>query len=132
MLNLDLEAEGSSKLTSAIAGALKQLQRLDITTNIGGDIQSPSLSFESDLDNQLGDLLTQSAMGEADEKLAEIKADLTAKVSDQLSGQQGLLENLTQWDNESGDKSEQLEELLKAKIEDSLKDKLKGRIFGDS
>uniref|UniRef100_UPI002584103D TIGR03545 family protein n=1 Tax=Idiomarina sp. TaxID=1874361 RepID=UPI002584103D len=132
MLNLDLEAEGSSKLTSAIAGALKQLQRLDITTNIGGDIQSPSLSFESDLDNQLGDLLTQSAMGEADEKLAEIKADLTAKVSDQLGGQQGLLENLTQWDNESGDKSEQLEELLKAKIEDSLKDKLKGRIFGDS
>jgi uncharacterized protein (TIGR03545 family) len=132
MLNLDLEAEGSSKLTSAIAGALKQLQRLDITTNIGGDIQSPSLNFESDLDNQLGDLLTQSAMGEADEKLAEIKADLTAKVSDQLGGQQGLLENLTQWDNESGDKSEQLEALLKAKIEDSLKDKLKGRLFGDS
>ncbi|WP_404397338.1 TIGR03545 family protein [Idiomarina loihiensis] len=132
MLNLDLEAEGSSKLTSAVAGALKQLQRLDITTNIGGDIQRPSLSFESDLDDQLGDALAQSAMGEADEKLAEIKADLTKKVSEQLGGQQGLLENLTQWDNESGERSKQLEELLKAKVGDSLKDKLKGRLFGGS
>ncbi|HAS21733.1 MAG TPA: TIGR03545 family protein, partial [Idiomarina loihiensis] len=132
MLNLDLEAEGSSKLTSAVAGALKQLQRLDITTNIGGDIQRPSLSFESDLDDQLGDALAQSAMGEADEKLAEIKADLTAKVSEQLGGQQGLLENLTQWDNESGEQSKQLEELLKAKVGDSLKDKLKGRLLGGS
>ena len=130
MLNLDLEAEGSSKLTSAVAGALKQLQRLDITTNIGGDIQRPSLSFESDLDDQLGDALAQSAMGEADEKLAEIKADLTAKVSEQLGGQQGLLENLTQWDNESGEQSKQLEELLKAKVGDSLKDKLKSRLGG--
>jgi len=132
MLKLDLEAEGSSKLTSAVAGALTQLQRLDITTNIGGDIQRPSLSFESDLDDQLGDALAQSAMGEADEKLAEIKADLTAKVSEQLGGQQGLLENLTQWDNESGERSKQLEELLKAKVGDSLKDKLKGRLFGGS
>lgn len=130
MLNLDLEAEGSSKLTSAVAGALKQLQRLDITTNIGGDIQRPSLSFESDLDDQLGDALAQSAMGEADEKLAEIKADLTAKVSEQLGGQQGLLENLTQWDNESGEQSKELEELLKAKVGDSLKDKLKSRLGG--
>ena len=130
MLNLDLEAEGSSKLTSAVAGALKQLQRLDITTNIGGDIQRPSLSFESDLDDQLGDALAQSAMGEADEKLAEIKADLTAKVSEQLGGQQGLLESLTQWDNESGEQSKQLEELLKAKVGDSLKDKLKSRLGG--
>ncbi|WP_417442139.1 TIGR03545 family protein [Idiomarina sp.] len=130
MLNLDLEAEGSSKLTSAVAGALKQLQRLDITTNIGGDIQRPSLSFESDLDDQLGDALAQSAMGEADEKLAEIKADLTAKVSEQLGGQQGLLENFTQWDNESGEQSKQLEELLKAKVGDSLKDKLKSRLGG--
>lgn len=130
MLNLDLEAEGSSKLTSAVAGALKQLERLDITTNIGGDIQRPSLSFESDLDDQLGDALAQSAMGEADEKLAEIKADLTAKVSEQLGGQQGLLENLTQWDNESGEQSKQLEELLKAKVGDSLKDKLKSRLGG--
>lgn len=130
MLNLDLEAEGSSKLTSAVAGALKQLQRLDITTNIGGDIQRPSLSFESDLDDQLGDALAQSAMGEADEKLAEIKADLNAKVSEQLGGQQGLLENLTQWDNESGEQSKQLEELLKAKVGDSLKDKLKSRLGG--
>lgn len=130
MLNLDLEAEGSSKLTSAVAGALKQLQRLDITTNIGGDIQRPSLSFESDLDDQLGDALAQSAMGEADEKLAEIKADLNAKVSEQLGGQQGLLENLTQWDNESGEQSKQLEELLKAKVGDSLKDKFKSRLGG--
>lgn len=130
MLNLDLEAEGSSKLTSAVAGALKQLERLDITTRIGGDIQRPSLNFESDLDDQLGDALAQSAMGEADEKLAEIKADLTAKVSEQLGGQQGLLENLTQWDNESGEQSKQLEELLKAKVGDSLKDKLKSRLGG--
>ncbi|WP_417438407.1 TIGR03545 family protein [Idiomarina sp.] len=130
MLNLDLEAEGSSKLTSAVAGALKQLERLDITTSIGGDIQRPSLSFESDLDDQLGDALAQSAMGEADEKLAEIKADLTAKVSEQLGGQQGLLESLTQWDNESGEQSKQLEELLKAKVGDSLKDKLKSRLGG--
>ncbi|MCK7459528.1 TIGR03545 family protein [Idiomarina aminovorans] len=132
MLELDLAAEGSSKLTSTIAGALQQLQRLDITTHIAGDIQQPSLSFESDLDNQLADLLTQSAMGEADEKLAEIKAELTAKVSKQLDGQQGLLESLTQWDNKSGETSKQLEQLLKTKLKDSLKDKLKGRLFGDS
>lgn len=130
MLDLDLEAEGSSKLTSGVAGALKQLQRLDITTNIGGNIQRPSLSFESDLDDQLGELLAQSAMGEADEKLTEIKSGLSAKVSEQLGGQQGLLENLTQWDNESGEQSKQLEELLKAKVGDSLKDKLKGRLGG--
>lgn len=132
MLDLNLAADGSSKLTSAIAAALKQLQRLDITTNIGGDIQSPSLSFESDLDNQLGSLLAQTATAEADEKLSEIKADLTAKVSEQLGGQQGLLKNLTQWDSQSGKQSEQLEELLKSKVEDSIKDKLKDRLFGDS
>lgn len=132
MLDLDLSAEGSSKLTSAIATALSQLKRLDIQTNISGDIQRPSLGFESDLDDQLGDLLTQTAMAEGNDKLAEIKAGLTAKVSEQLGGQEGLLKNLTQWNQESDEKSEQLEALLKQKIEDSLKDKLKGRLFGDS
>ena len=97
-----------------------------------GDIQSPSLSFDSDLDDQLGSLLADTAMSEADGKLADIKADLTAKVSDQLGGQEELLQSLTQWNSESGEKDQKLEELLKSKIEDSLKDKLKGRLFGDS
>ncbi|WP_300319615.1 TIGR03545 family protein [Idiomarina sp.] len=132
MLNLDMDASGSSKLTNAIASALSQLQRLDIATNITGDIQSPSLSFDSDLDDQLGSLLADTAMSEADGKLADIKADLTAKVSDQLGGQEELLQSLTQWNSESGEKDQKLEELLKSKIEDSLKDKLKGRLFGDS
>ncbi|MCJ8316294.1 TIGR03545 family protein [Idiomarina sp.] len=132
MLNLDMDASGSSKLTNAIASALSQLQRLDIATNIAGDIQSPSLSFDSDLDDQLGSLLADTAMSEADGKLADIKADLTAKVSDQLGGQEELLQSLTQWNSESGEKDQKLEELLKSKIEDSLKDKLKGRLFGDS
>ncbi|ASG65064.1 TIGR03545 family protein [Idiomarina piscisalsi] len=132
MLNLDMDASGSSKLTNAIASALEQLQRLDIATNIAGDIQSPSLSFDSDLDDQLGSLLADTAMAEADGKLADIKADLTAKVSEQLGSQEELLQNLTQWNSESGEKGQKLEELLKSKLEDSLKDKLKGRLFGDS
>ena len=132
MLDLEMLAQGSSKITNAIAAALKQLNRLDINTEIAGDILSPSLSLNSDLDQQLGKLLGETAMAEAQGKLNEIKADLTAKVEQQLGPNTELLQNITQLNSQAGDFNQQLEELLKSKIEDNLKDKLKDRLFGNS
>ena len=132
MLDLEMLAQGSSKITNAIAAALKQLNRLDINTEIAGDILSPSLSLNSDLDQQLGKLLGDTAMAEAQGKLNEIKADLTAKVEQQLGPNTELLQNITQLNSQAGDFNQQLEELLKSKIEDNLKDKLKDRLFGNS
>ena len=130
MLDLNVNAEGSSKITQAIASALTQLNRLDINTAISGDILSPSLNLNSDLDQQLGKLLSQTAMAEAQGKLDEIKADLTAKVQQQLGDNTALLENITQLNSQAGDFDKQLEEMLKSKVEDNLKDKLKDRLFG--
>ena len=71
-------------------------------------------------------------MAEAQGKLNEIKADLTAKVEQQLGPNTELLQNMTQLNSQAGDFNQQLEELLKSKIEDNLKDKLKDRLFGNS
>lgn len=130
MLDLNMDATGNSRITEAVATALTQLKRLDINTKIAGSIVSPSLSLNSDLDQQLGDVLGKTAMASAQGKLDEIKADLAAKAQQQLGDSGQLLDSLQQLNGDSQDFNQQLEELLKAKIEDSLKDKLKGRLFG--
>ncbi|MGM0525128.1 MAG: TIGR03545 family protein [Pseudomonadota bacterium] len=130
MLDLKMDAAGSSKITDAVATALKQLNRLDINTDFSGSILNPKLSLNSDLDQQLGKLLSQTAIAEAEGKLSEIKADLMNKVEGQLGPKTALLENISSLNSEAGSFDNQLEDLLKAKIEDSLKDKLKGRLFG--
>lgn len=130
LLDLKMLAEGDSKITKAVASALSQLSRLDITTEVVGDILNPKLKLNSDLDQQLGDLLKKTAMSEAQGKLDEIKADLMAKAEAKLGGQNELLNNLLQLNNQAGSFDKQLEELLKSKVEDSLKDKLKDRLFG--
>ncbi|RUO42484.1 TIGR03545 family protein [Idiomarina aquatica] len=130
MLDLAVTAQGSSKITNAIAQALAQLKRLDINTKVGGDILNPKLNLNSDLDQQLGKLLSQTAMAEAQTKLDDIKSELSAKVENQLGPKNQLLEDITQLNGQAESFDQQLEELLKAKIEDSLKDKLKDRLFG--
>ncbi len=130
MLDLAVTAQGSSKITNAIAQALAQLKRLDINTKVGGDILNPKLNLNSDLDQQLGKLLSQTAMAEAQTKLDDIKSELSAKVETQLGPKNQLLEDITQLNGQAESFDQQLEELLKAKIEDSLKDKLKDRLFG--
>jgi len=130
MLDLAVTAQGSSKITNAIAQALAQLKRLDINTKVGGDILNPKLNLNSDLDQQLGKLLSQTAMAEAQTKLDDIKSELSGKVENQLGPKNQLLEDITQLNGQAESFDQQLEELLKAKIEDSLKDKLKDRLFG--
>jgi len=130
MLDLTMDATGSSKITDAVATALKQLNRLDINTNFSGSILNPKLGLNSDLDQQLGKLLSQTAMAEAEGKLGEIKADLMSKVEGQLGSKTALLENISSLNSDAQSFDNQLEDLLKAKIEDNLKDKLKGRLFG--
>lgn len=130
LLDLAVTAQGSSKITNAIAQALAQLKRLDINTKVGGDILNPKLNLNSDLDQQLGKLLSQTAMAEAQTKLDDIKSELSAKVENQLGPKNQLLEDITQLNGQAESFDQQLEELLKAKIEDSLKDKLKDRLFG--
>tara|TARA_B100001059_G_scaffold222666_1_gene246837 strand:- start:6507 stop:8210 length:1704 start_codon:yes stop_codon:yes gene_type:complete len=132
LLDLKVDASGTSKITKAIANALGQLNRLDVNTDVGGSIVSPSLSLNSDLDDQLGKMLSQAALGEASEKLQSIKQDLMAKVNEQMGGEEAFLNQLGDWQGQSDSLDKQLEELLKSKIEDSLKDKLKGRLFGGS
>lgn len=132
LLDLKVDASGTSKITKAIANALGQLNRLDVNTEVGGSIVSPNLSLNSDLDDQLGQMLSQAALGEASEKLQSIKQDLMAKVNEQMGGEEAFLNQLGDWQGQSDSLDKQLEELLKSKIEDSLKDKLKGRLFGGS
>ena len=57
LLDLKVDASGTSKITKAIANALGQLNRLDVNTEVGGSIVSPNLSLNSDLDDQLGKML---------------------------------------------------------------------------
>ena len=109
-----------------------QLNRLDVNTEVGGSIVSPNLSLNSDLDDQLGQMLSQAALGEASEKLQSIKQDLMAKVNEQMGGEEAFLNQLGDWQGQSDSLDKQLEELLKSKIEVSLKYKLKGRLFGGS
>ena len=52
---------------------------------------SPNLSLNSDLDDQLGQMLSQAALGEASEKLQSIKQDLMAKVNEQMGGEEAFL-----------------------------------------
>ncbi|WP_404400059.1 TIGR03545 family protein [Idiomarina seosinensis] len=130
MLDLKMTASGGSKITQAVATALEQLNRLDINTDLSGSMLSPRLSLSSDLDQQLAQLLGDSALAEAQGKLDEIKADLESRVQQQLQSQTALLDNIGQLNQRADNFEGQLEELLKAKLQDSLKDKLKGRLFG--
>lgn len=130
MLDLQMVAAGSSKITQTVATALEQMDRLDINTDLSGSMLNPKLSLSSDLDQQLAQLLGDSAMAEGQEKLNQIKADLESRIQQQLGSQTALLDNIGQLNNRAENFEQQLQELLKAKLEDKLKDKLKDRLFG--
>ncbi|EKE87579.1 TIGR03545 family protein [Idiomarina xiamenensis] len=129
LANLDIQASGEQRWAQLVGQALGQLQRLDIRANMSGDITSPSLSLNSDLDRQLTEALTGTAMSAAQDKLDAVKARLNEQVQSALSEQQPQLAELTQLLELADSKDSRLNDLLNAKAEDSVGDKLKEGLF---
>lgn len=126
-----MQADGSSQLTKTIAGALQKLERLDIRTKLSGNLTNPSLQLQSDLDQQLGQLMSGALSAQSEGKLADIKAKLSEQIAPVVGDYQGVLGTIGGSEETADNLDQQLEELLKAKVEDNLKDLLKGKLFGN-
>ncbi len=134
---LTIDAQGSNKLTNAIASALNDLSLVTLRSDIAGSLTSPSFDLASDLDNQLATALTASLGSEAKAKLERLQQSLDERAAATLGP---TSQGLTQWlDFETvanGDLGN-LEEMLKSQMQDQLdkkkqqlKDKLTDKIFG--
>ncbi|RUO63369.1 TIGR03545 family protein [Pseudidiomarina planktonica] len=129
LAELKINASGDSRWAELLSQALGKLNRLDIRTEIGGELTAPTLSLNSDLDRQLGDALRSTATDAAQTKLAKLQQDLTAQVNAVIAEQSPELAGLVDLEGLASSKDAKLEDLLKSQLEDKLKDKLKDRLL---
>jgi uncharacterized protein (TIGR03545 family) len=138
---LVIAATGSNQLTNAIAGALTQLNTLVINTDLGGTLDDIELSFNSDLDKQLGSAMLANLSGEQKGKLDELKQQLNAKIQGPLEQSAGEMSQWLNWEKLADGDLININEMLSAKLSDvvddkkeevknKLKDKLKNKLFG--
>jgi len=125
---LDINASGEDRWAQLLSTALGKLERLDIRTTVGGSLRAPSLSLNSDLDQQLGDALQSTAMDAARDKLADVETQLTEKMNTALAKHSPQLAGLVDLEGLASSKDAQLEDLLKAKLEDAAKQKLEDEV----
>lgn len=132
---LKMQAEGDNKYTSAVASALDSLSSLDLTMLLDGTVNKPGFHISSDLDNQLGKLaLTQLSASQQD-KLAELKSKLQAKVGDQQALNSSKLGDIASMLSGAEGDSNSLEALLNTQLssvveqeKNKLFDKLKSKL----
>lgn len=140
LASLAMQAQGSNKMTSIIANTLNQLTQLTINTDVAGIIGDLDLSFNSDLNKQLGSALLANIGKEEQGKLDELKSKLNKQLEDALGTQDAQLGEWLDWEKLADADMGSLESLLNSKmnnaidnkkdeLEDKLKDKLKGKLF---
>ena len=130
--SLKLDAQGSNKLTNIIAGSLNQLSDLSIETDIGGNLDAPSFSFKSDLDNKLAKALTSNVSAEAQAKLSELQSKLNNQASGAIGTNDQQLAQLVNWETLADGNLESIDGLLKSKLDsvvDKKKDELKEKLL---
>lgn len=136
LAKLNMQAQGSNKITNIIASTLNDLSQLTIHTDVAGEIGDLELSFSSDLNKQLGSALLSNVGKEEQAKLDELKQKLDEKMQNALGTQDGQLSEWLDWEKLADGDMNSLEEMLNAKMrnaldkkKDELKDKLKSKLF---
>ena len=123
--SLDLSAQGTNTLTTAIANALASLKELNMTLTLDGTVQNPGFRLKSDLDNKLAkSALTQLTASQQD-KLDELNKKLNAMVAgQQQTGEKQLISVDSMLQAAQGD-SEALEALLQTQLNNVVEDQKK-------
>jgi uncharacterized protein (TIGR03545 family) len=137
LTSLTMQAQGSNKMTNIVANTLNQLEQLTINSAVGGVIGDLDLSFNSDLNQQLGSALLANIGKEEQGKLDELKAKLNTQMQAALGSQDAQLGEWLDWEKLADGDISSLEGMLNSKMnsaidnkKDELKDKLKGKLFG--
>ncbi len=129
--DLNIDAQGTNRLTKALAGILTDLTDVTLKTRVSGNYREPSFGISSDLDQQFAPLLMAAVGGGAKDKLEELKAKLTGLAAPGLELGSNQLGQWDDWQNISANKLGFLEQLLGAELggKDSIKDKLLNKLF---
>ena len=136
LAKLNMQAQGSNKMTNIIAATLNDLSQLTIHTDVAGEIGDLDLSFSSDLNKQLGSALLSNVGKEEQAKLDELKQKLDEKMQNALGTQDSQVSEWLDWEKLADGDLNSLEEMLNAKMrnaldkkKDELKDKLRSKLF---
>ena len=136
LAKLNMQAQGSNKVTNIIAATLNDLSQLTIHTDVAGEIGDLDLSFSSDLNKQLGSALLSNVGKEEQAKLDELKQKLDEKMQNALGTQDSQVSEWLDWEKLADGDLNSLEEMLNAKMrnaldkkKDELKDKLRSKLF---
>lgn len=140
IINAKYENKSDNKLSKIVMETLADKDKLVVDLGVLGNIQQPSLSISSPLDDIFKDALNK----QIDSKVAEFKSKVQSGLQEKLTQQLGLsaeeqgelgdveglladsdnlLDNLL-----SSNVVKQQEDKLKDKAKDKLKDKLKGKL----
>lgn len=138
--NAQYENKSDSKLSKIVMDSLAGKDKLVVDLGVLGNIQQPSISISSPLDDIFKDALNKQIDSKVAEFKAKVQSGLQEKLTEQLNlsadeqGELGDLEGLiTDSDNLldnllSSNVVKQQEDKLKDKAKDKLKDKLKGKL----
>ena len=135
---LKMRAQGTNNFTQVVAQTLTSLNTLNIQTDISGTVDSPRLSFNSDLDKQLGKGLISNLSDDQQGKLNQLKKKLDKQVQDVLGEKNKQLSQWIDWEELAKGDLDNVESMLASQFnsvleqqKDKLKDKLRDKLFGN-
>ena len=135
---LKMRAQGTNNFTQVVAQTLASLNTLNIQTDISGTVDSPRLSFNSDLDKQLGKGLISNLSDDQQGKLNQLKEKLDKQVQDVLGEKNKQLSQWIDWEELAKGDLDNVESMLASQFnsvleqqKDKLKDKLRDKLFGN-
>ena len=130
--NLNIQATGTNKITNIVANTLNQLTKLTINSDISGTISDIDLSFSSDLNQQIGEVLLSNISAEQQAKLDQLQQKLNQKSAAILGEKNGQLTQWLDWEKLANGDLDNINKLLEAKLSsivDNKKDELIKQFF---
>lgn len=137
--DVSLQTEGEPRWAQLLGSALNQIERFDLDVGLAGQLGSPRLSIDSDLDNQLSTALSGVVQEYASEELAALRGELDQSVQQALGGIESDLGDIQELRALAQERDERLQALLdeeldnlreglRDELEDRLRDALRGRL----
>lgn len=122
---------GGGAIAQKIVEVLNKQETIPFNVKANGTLSSPDLSVSSPLDKIVGDALLGDAKQKVDELKADLQSQLDSKLQEQLKGNEKLLAAYQNHDKQLDELDEMIEEALKAElksVEDEAKSKVKDKL----
>lgn len=117
------DVSGNGVTARYVRQALASIESFDMTIRVQGTVKKPKLSIASNLDNQLGDALSDVAKAEYDAWLADVRAQLDQKVAELRAPVDEAQASLTQRRDDVLEQIQQFEADVVAELK-TLEDKV--------